>query len=450
MKGTWFAVVAALVGVSAGSVSPSPRPPSTPQAEPQTPGGAELVQRMGCGGCHAGVPFDGGIRQVAPPLGSDSVPLAPAYVFRYLADPQPVRPDIGPARMPRFDLDEEERLALALFVTNERELRGVDDAFRDAQARFPDTDRERGRVLFDALGCAGCHAHAEQAPMPRAPDLSVEGARVRGDWLRAFLASPGPIRPAGAHPGVGGQMPDFELAAGEVEAIAAYLETLGREAASEWTPDALSPFSMRKAETLLRDRWSCLGCHQLGEDGGRIAPRLDGVADRLHPGFVRAFIEDPSHLAPGTVMPASLEQPDRLDLIASFLLQREGSWETGARVEGLPVGDPSAGTGGSGEALYQRTCAMCHGLRGEGDGFNAPYLPVTPTLHADAEAMSARPDDTLYDGIHAGGWILGKSHRMPAFGASLGPDEIRSLVAYIRELCDCQGPAWSRDGRPGS
>ena len=61
--------------------------------------------------------------------------------------------------------------------------------------------------------------------------------------------------------------------------------------------------------------------------------------------------------------------------------------------------------------------------------------------------MSPRPDDTLYDGIHAGGWILGKSHRMPGFGASLDDDQIRSLVAYIRTLCDCQGPAWSRDGR---
>ena len=409
--------------------------------------GAALVAALGCAGCHTGIPSDTEIRGVAPPLATDEVPLAPAYVFNYLADPQTVRPDIGPARMPRFDLSERERLALALFVTNEEELRGVDDAFRAAQGRHPDVDRDVGRVVFDIMGCAGCHVHAEVEPEPRAPDLGVEGGRVRGDWLRTYLADPTTIRPSGPEPGIGGRMPDFRLTPAEVETVATYLEQQDARPVPAWEPDVLSPFSMVKAETLMRERWSCLGCHQLGEDGGRIGPRLDGVRDRLKPSFVRAFIENPGHLAAGTVMPTSLEQPDRLDLMASYILQRDGPWEPGEYLEGLPaVGRPGSGAD-AGELLYQRACAMCHGVDGQGDGFNAPFLPVTPTLHGDGEAMSLRPDDTLYDGIYAGGWILGKSHRMPAFGASLESGEIRALVAYIRELCQCQGPAWSRDGR---
>ena len=110
---------------------------------------------------------------------------------------------------------------------------------------------------------------------------------------------------------------------------------------------------------------------------------------------------------------------------------------------------PTAAAPADGVALYTAQCAPCHGVQGAGDGFNAPFLPVAPTAHADSAAMSQRPDDTLYDGIHAGGWILGKSHRMPAFGASLDHGEKRALVAYIRTLCRCQGPAWSRDGRRG-
>jgi hypothetical protein len=57
--------------------------------------------------------------------------------------------------------------------------------------------------------------------------------------------------------------------------------------------------------------------------------------------------------------------------------------------------------------------------------------------------MSLRPDDTLYDGIAAGGWVLDRSHRMPAFGEALAPETIRGLVDYIRVLCDCQGPRWA-------
>ncbi len=445
-----------------------------PDGRPQeAPGGRELVEALGCGACHTGVPGADSIRAVTPPFGEGAPPTAPAYVFHYLADPQTVRPDIGPARMPRYDLGERERVALALFVTNDREMRGVDDALREAMARHADADRAEGASLFETLNCGGCHLHPEAGSRVTAPDLSVTQLRVRPEWLVGYLADPVTIRPAGPVPGTGGQMPNFRLDRAEAAAVADYLLELdgpdpaartGGQApdatrapgpddlpveALDWEPLALSPFAMRKAETLLRDRWSCLGCHRLGEDGGRIGPRLDGIVHRLRPGYVRALVQDPAHLVPGTIMPASLEQPDRLDLIASYLLRREGGWTGSEPVAGLSAPSGSTATGSSGAALYALRCAPCHGIGGAGDGFNAAFLTVAPTAHSDSAAMSARTDDTLYDGIHAGGRILGKSHRMPAFGASLDHDEKRALGAYIRTLCRCQGPAWSRDGRRG-
>lgn len=420
--------------------------PDTARPRETQPDGERLVEALGCGACHEGVPAGDEIRRVAPAMGTGAAPLAPAYIFHYMADPQAVRPDIAPARMPRYDLTERERLALALFVTNERELRGVDDAFLAARQRHPDADRAEGGVLFRTLNCGGCHAHPDVAPDRNAPDLSVEGSRVLPDWLAGYLSDPVTIRPAGPVPGRGGQMPDFLLESAEVNAITAYLMTRSASAVQPWDPAVPSPFSMAKAETLLRDRWSCLGCHRLGDDGGRIGPRLDGLAERLRPAYVRALIGDPTHLAPGTIMPASLEQPDRLDLIASYLLSREAEWSASEPVAALPA---LPDTTSAGAALYAARCAPCHGVAGAGDGFNAPFLPVAPTAHSDSAAMSLRPDDTLYDGIHAGGWILGKSHRMPAFGASLDDSEKRALVAYIRTLCRCEGPAWARDGRRG-
>jgi mono/diheme cytochrome c family protein len=94
---------------------------------------------------------------------------------------------------------------------------------------------------------------------------------------------------------------------------------------------------------------------------------------------------------------------------------------------------------------YLKYCAACHGNEGRGDGFNARFLPRAPTVHADSIYMSTRPDDTLYDGVAAGGAILNKSHLMPPWGGSLSPKEIEELVAYMRTLCRCQGPAWSLD-----
>lgn len=452
-------------GAAQGSTVAAQGSPAAPtpsgRAVAQTPSGQGLAEALGCGACHAGMPGGERIRRVSPALGSSAIPLAPAYVFHYLASPRTVRPQLSPSRMPAYDLDERQRLALALFATNEIELRGVDDAFRDAQSRHPGVDRGEGRILFAALGCGGCHSHPD-APehVAAAPDLALESRRVRQEWLRSYLAAPVAIRPAGARPGTGDQMPDFRLDPAEVEALARFLtfqtdRFLNSQAAPEfppWTPAALSPFAMRKAEVLLRDRWSCLGCHQLGDDGGRIGPRLDGVAHRLRPDYLRAMIEDPSHLAPGTIMPGSFEQQDRLDLIASYLLRREAPWKGSARVGGLPMRPHAASASaslGAGETIYRARCAPCHGQEGGGDGFNAPYLPVPPTVHRDSAAISLRPDDTLYDGIYAGGWILGKSHRMPAFGPSMSDGELRAVVAYIRELCGCRGPSWSRDGRRG-
>ena len=438
----------------------------------QVPDGAVLTKALGRGACHAGVPEGDAIREMAPPFGEGMAPLAPAYIFHYLDDPQTVRPEIAPARMPLYDITERERVALSLFVTNERELRGVDDALRAAMARHPDAGRAEGGELFETLNCGSCHLHPDMPPRLTAPDLGATGLRVRGDWLAGYLASPVTIRPAGTSPGRGGRMPDFRLSPAEITAISDFLLTLetpspgdspaptaapGPAQIPPWEPLALSPFSMQKAQTLLEDRWSCLGCHQLGQEGGRIGPRLDGIARRLRPEYVRHLIEDPAHLAPGTVMPASLEQPDRLDLIASYLLLRDAPWTGSERLAGMPAlpasADPAAApadpAADPGPALYIAQCASCHGARGEGDGFNAPFMPVVPTVHADSAAMSLRTDDTLYDGIHAGGWILGKSHRMPAFGASLDDAQQRALVAHIRTLCRCQGPYWSRDGRRG-
>jgi len=119
---------------------------------------------------------------------------------------------------------------------------------------------------------------------------------------------------------------------------------------------------------------------------------------------------------------------------------------------GSPSASPAASPAASvpaapnGIALYAKWCASCHGASGMGDGPDARRLPVAPARHADAAAMSKRPDDSLYDVIAVGGPPYGRSARMPAFGATLSSSEIRALVAQIRLLCKCQGPAWSRHG----
>jgi cytochrome c oxidase cbb3-type subunit III len=203
---------------------------------------------------------------------------------------------------------------------------------------------------------------------------------------------------------------------------------------------SLTPFAERKAVTLLRQQTPCLGCHELDGDGGRLGPSLSDVGKRRSAAYIRAMIDDPQRIVPGAAMPKPRLDSATKVLITAYLSRRASPNEPVPIPQQLnrsPIPDP--------RSLYVKWCSGCHGPNGAGDGPNARYLPVKPAVHRDATAMGKRPDDSLYDAIAGGGAIMGKSPRMPAFAGSLSPAEIRSLVGYIRTLCSCSGPAWSRD-----
>lgn len=204
---------------------------------------------------------------------------------------------------------------------------------------------------------------------------------------------------------------------------------------------ALSAFSKRKAEALLRDHLPCLGCHTLSGEGGTIGPDLTTVRQRRSAAYIAAIIADPQRVVAGSAMPKTPMPDETRSLIIRYFSQLDGA----APDEPVPGGRPVPAAAPDGGRLYGRWCASCHGDTGRGDGPNASHMPVQPAAHSSREAMSARPDDSLYDTIAAGGAVMNRSPRMPAFGATLSSAEIRALVRHIRTLCRCEGPPWSRN-----
>jgi mono/diheme cytochrome c family protein len=213
----------------------------------------------------------------------------------------------------------------------------------------------------------------------------------------------------------------------------------------------LTAVARGKAETMLRDRLPCLGCHALGPSGGgRLAPDLATVGARRDAAYIAAMVDDPQRVVPGTMMPRTPMPAATRALIVGYLSERASP--TARMRSPAPGASPPSPASlasladTSGARLYARLCAGCHGARGAGDGPNAPHLPVPPAVHASRAAMAVRSDDRLFDAITAGGESLGRSARMPGFGATLAPAQIHALVRHIRSLCACEGPEWSTDG----
>jgi mono/diheme cytochrome c family protein len=435
----------------------------------------QLLSELGCVVCHTDLDTPTTIRRQAPSL-SPVRPYQPGRLLDYLQNPRRIRQDIGNARMPDFRFNEKEALALTLFLTassagpeqsgrvisdssfaqhyqaRERDHSGeLDEAYSLAKTSFPGVTSLLGEEIFLAQNCIACHSHGQrQSPHQMlAPGLSDEGNRVQEGWLRTFLEQSFSIRPFGFHPGTGSRMPDFRLTGDEARLLGDFLMTQKkpREHRTGYEPARLSTFSMRKAEKIFREKLSCMGCHRIGEEGGKVGPDLSKVSGRLLPSYVFNIVEDPQGTVQGTVMPKVLMPAGQRELIVNYLLQLSETREDSTYlsladhpitlVEGLPPAEQN----------YSRFCAPCHGEGGDGQGYNIAYLPARPTAHRDSEYMATRTDAALYNGAAAGGYILNKSHAMPPWGDTLSRRELTGLVSYMRELCECEGPAWSRDGK---
>ena len=77
------------------------------------------------------------------------------------------------------------------------------------------------------------------------------------------------------------------------------------------------------------------------------------------------------------------------------------------------------------EPTYKTKCAACHGPDGKGETAMGKTNKIRDLSSADVQKQS---DDAL-TGIIATG-----KGKMPAYGKSLKPEQIKGLVAYIRGL----------------
>jgi len=180
--------------------------------------------------------------------------------------------------------------------------------------------------IADELKCLTCHAIKGKGS-DFGPDLTIEGSKVKRDWLREFLERPDIIRPLLK------QMPKFQISPqpkmirgqfspSEVEIILRYIETIlttteipeGFLYGQTVTSDEIA--SGRK----LYYQKACNVCHQIGREGGGVGPELTKVGDRLKPGYIFMHLKNPRALIPDIIMPIYNLNDEETTLLVKFLM----------------------------------------------------------------------------------------------------------------------------------
>jgi putative heme-binding domain-containing protein len=224
-------------------------------------------------------------------------------------------------------------------------------------------DRAPGERLF-AVHCSGCHGPNGEgsrgptlatAVLPRVPDRTA---------LIKLITTGIP----------GTEMPRFQLAANEVDAIANWVLRLGQ------VPEEPLPGDPLRGEQLYREKGNCSLCHQLHGYGGAVGPELTDVGRRRGVGYLRRALVDP-----GADVPQSLNVPQ------NFVM-----------VDAVPL---------KGDEVY--------GVRLNEDTYSVQIRDLAGKTHSffKSELRDLRKD-----------W--GRSP-MPSYAGPLSPGEINDIVAFL-------------------
>lgn len=102
-----------------------------------------------------------------------------------------------------------------------------------------------------------------------------------------------------------------------------------------------------------------------------------------------------------------------------------GTVTAGVALAGFTLLSVPAKAQTAGEAPYKAKCVACHGADGKGETTVGKANKVRDLGSADVQKQS---DDEL------AGIIGNGKNKMPAYGKSLKPEQIKDLVTYIRSL----------------
>lgn len=182
----------------------------------------------------------------------------------------------------------------------------------------------RGKEIWDHNNCMGCHTLLGEGAY-YAPELTKAYERRGEVWLATFLADPQAMYPGKR------KMVQYNFTQQEIADVVAFLKWVGTIDTNGFPaePDmAIVPAAqaatldgVARAEAAPPTFTAiCTSCHARGGVGGNVGPALDDVHLRYTADELRAWLDDPQSVKPGTAMPDLNLSASDLDALTHFLM----------------------------------------------------------------------------------------------------------------------------------
>jgi len=276
-------------------------------------------------------------------------------------------------------------------------------------------DVNRGRRLFYAMNCYGCHKIDGMSEGTLGPDLTEAGKKFKIDYLWESIVEPRANLATSF-------MPKFNLADADVKALVIFLKSRRGVNFAETSLDrykahvenvavVIPPGTAgeKAGEQLLNDR-ACTACHKLGEKDGGIAPDLSYEGLMRDEDWLMDHFQSPRARIPDSIMPSFRFPSEDFQRLSAYLETR--------KTPPTPMGPAET---------YQALCQRCHGEKGDGNGKVAWYLDPSPRDFTRAAFMNSKPRERFVHSIQNG--VPGTS--MPPWGRALADTQVNGVLDYV-------------------
>jgi mono/diheme cytochrome c family protein len=317
--------------------------------------GKELVQNIGCLGCHTDDPKEtfpdrAQPRAFGPNLAGLGSKTSQTWLFHWLKDPKHYWKD---AFMPNLRLSDQEALDVSSYLLSQRnadfdkiQVPAISAKARDwmtreylsARMSLAATDAKMktmtemdkklylGEKMINKYGCFGCHQiKGFENTQPIGTELTEEGSKLvtRLDfgleetlehtlpaWMRAKLENPrrfdrGKIKTWDEKL----KMPNFHLNKQEITDLVTVIQGFSKARMDTDMRPAVTAqrAAIEEGRRIIRDH-NCTACHIIGKQGGAIRakikdpgyfpPSLDGEGEKVIPVWLFTFLKGPTTVRP--------------------------------------------------------------------------------------------------------------------------------------------------------